>query len=100
MTKSQGHVLEEDISKGPSWLSLAKRLASVTAVTRPILVTILVHREIWALCLTGTLVQRVKHLTCQVPAGQVEQLAEQLARQLAKQPTQLLAWLLTDQLAK
>ncbi len=53
MTKSQGHVLEEDISKGPSWLSLAKRLASVTAVTRPILVTILVHREIWALCLTG-----------------------------------------------
>ena len=87
MTKSQGHVLEEDISKGPSWLSLAKRLASVTAVTRPT-----------ALCLT--LVQRVKHLTCQVPAGQVEQLAEQLTRQLAKQPTQLLAWLLTDQPAK
>ena len=91
MTKSQGHVLEEDISKGPSWLSLAKRLASVTAVTRPILVTILVHREIRALCLTGTLVQRVKHLTCQVPAVQLEQLAEQPARQLVEQPSQLLA---------
>ena len=99
MTKSQGHVLEEDISKGPSWLSLAECLASY-AVTRPIPITVSVHREIWALCLTGTLVQRVKHLTCQVPAGQVEQLAEQLARQLAKQPTQLLAWLLTDQPAK